>query len=107
MAQLWNSGSACRTLVFADDAAVMATDRIVSSTTMLGDISRFPPFLLDAVLKLPSGDYFPRRGGLKLIRQYISIISAEGLPPGMVTDGSLHMAGPLYVRALYVGALEV
>ena len=39
MKQLWNICSAYRTLIFADDAAVMAGGRIVSSTTMLGNIS--------------------------------------------------------------------
>lgn len=49
MTQLWNICSAYGALIFADDAAVMAAGPIVSSTTMLGVIFSFLPFLLVAV----------------------------------------------------------
>lgn len=93
MIQLWDICSDYGTLIFAVDAAVMAGGRIVSSMTMLRTSL---PFCLSCVMlffKSPSKVHFSRRDGLKLLRQHISIISAERLPPGIVADGSLQVAG--------------
>lgn len=86
--------------------AVMAGGRSVSSMTVLGNVSPSLPLLYDAVFKSRLLEFIsPRRDGLKLSRQHISIISAEGLLPGIVPDGSLPVAGPPYVTALWVGEL--